>query len=223
MSIIKTAHRLTSLMHGPNPNDETIEAYNRRFGKYLKHTPAWYNESHRPLLNWIDFTLGTIPRDGKILEIGSGPGRDAKYMKEKGYHVICSDASYAFVSHLNHNGERAFLFNPLRDEISKPYHLIFANAVVPHFTAEDLQLVLGKVHSGLAAGGTFAFSAKQGEGEIWIDEKLGDKRYVHHWQPHELRKVVQEAGFEIIYMNHDIPGDLPTHTWILITARKTKN
>ena len=223
MSTTKTKRLAHSLMQGLNPNDETIEAYNRKIAKYIQNTPAWYNESHKPLLKWIDFNLSLVPNNGRILEIGSGPGRDAKYMKEKGYPVICSDASFAFVNYLEHIGERAFLFNPLRDEIAKRYHMVFANAVVPHFTSQDFRLVLGKIHRALTDDGIFAFSAKQGEGEVWTDEKLGDRRYVYHWHPDDLLKFVQEAGYETTYLKHSIPGDLPTHTWILITAKKVSS
>jgi SAM-dependent methyltransferase len=221
MSILKTAHHIDLLMRGLSPNDETIEAYNHRLGWYLKHTPEWYNESHAPLLRWMDFSLEQISQDGMILEIGSGPGRDAKYMRDRGYKVLCSDASRAFVDYMNDNGcGPAIEFNAIKDPVEGKYALVFANAVVPHFTPDDLKEVLRKVREALQDGGLFAFSAKQGAGDKWVDEKLGEKRFVHHWQPDQLIYFIRTQGFEIIYKDQDIPGDLPTHTWTLLTLKK---
>ena len=92
-----------------SPNRRTIEVYDRSFGEYLKKTPLTYNETHIPLLRWINKSISFIPRNGKVFEIGTGPGRDATYMESRGYSVLRSDASQAFVSHLRRSGKQAHL------------------------------------------------------------------------------------------------------------------
>lgn len=203
-----------------SPNDETVEAYNHTIKWYLKYTPRNYNKTHAPLLNWINTSLDLIPKDSRIFEIGSGPGRDARYIMQKGYDVTCSDASFAFVEYLNKKRHTAVQFNAIKDPLEGTYSMVFANAVVPHFTESDLRLVLEKVHRTLDHGGIFAFSAKQGNGEIWTREKIGDKRYIRYWQPEELKVILEKSGYQVVFLDHGIPGDLPTHTWILLTARK---
>lgn len=204
-----------------NPNSKTIEVYDRSIKEYLQKTPLTYNETHVPLLRWINKSLSLIPVAGKVFEIGTGPGRDALYMESRGYDVTRSDASKAFVSHLKRNKKPAAHYNVLEDDIPNSYHMLFANAVIPHFTAYDLKYVLHKIQRGLPRDAIFAFSAKQGRGEAWINEKLTERRFVRYWTPQTLCNMVEDAGFEIAYKDQDVLGDLPDHRWVLLTLKKS--
>lgn len=207
-------------MYASNENEITIEAYNNRVRDYLTNTPAAYQSHHAPLLRWIDHALLQIPAGGRIFEIGSANAREALYMRTKGYEVVCSDASQGFVEHLKKRGEPALLLNVLTDEIPKGYDLFFVNAVFPHFTEQDFIHSVKKIHTALEKGGILAFSVKQGQGDVWITEKFEQRRFIHHWDAEVLLKTLENLGFELIFMEDNIPGDLPTHTWINITVRK---
>lgn len=209
-------------MQEPNPNDATLKVYDQRIGEYLEHTPLTYSTRHDPLLRWLNFSLKLISKkDGVIFEIGSGHGRDANYIKQKGYNILCSDGAPSFVKYLNSKGQDAIIFNAIKDPLDKTYNLILANAVIPHFTPENLRHVLKKVHSSLVAGGVFAFSTKQGQGEEWINEKFELSRYVHFWSPDDLRHLLEECDFKIIFYEYNISGgDIPEHTWIHVVAQK---
>lgn len=201
-------------------NDETIRVYNTSLDAYIKHTPHTYQENHLPLLHWINTTIGLLPKSAKILEIGSGIGREADYLIDQGFKVTLSDGAQSFVDYLNIMGKNACLLNILNDPILKKYDMVFANAVISHFTHSDFRMVLEKVKSALNPGGIFAFSTKQGEGEVWVNEKSHEKRYINLWSPDTLRNVVEDAGYKIVFFEADIPGDLPSHTWINLSAYK---
>jgi 2-polyprenyl-3-methyl-5-hydroxy-6-metoxy-1,4-benzoquinol methylase len=205
----------------PEPNDKTLDAYNEQMAHYISHTPSKHLKSHTPLLHWIDESLKLIPQSGDILEIGSGTGRDAQYIRSKGCKIICSDGAQSFVDYLKSMGEPAVTLNILKDDIPGLYDMVLANAVVPHFTTRDLKLTLVKVKEALKPNGVFAFSAKQGEGSSWVTEKFDTERYIHYWQPKTLCDLVTNLGYEVVFLEDNIPGDLPTHTWINLTIRKT--
>jgi cyclopropane fatty-acyl-phospholipid synthase-like methyltransferase len=203
------------------PNEQTVEAYNKKLSLYIQHTPPWYDASHIPLLRWIETTLTMTPSKGKILEVGSGPGRDADFISEQGYNIVCSDASQAFVDYLSNVKKReAILLDVLTDPMPAGFDMIFANAVIPHFTQSDLFNFIKKVHSALPDDGIFSFSIKQGSGEKWVTEKLNQKRYIKYWAPEEIKMILLETGFKLEYLDRDIPGDLPGHVWALFAARK---
>lgn len=209
-------------MQDLTPNDITLKIYNQKVEEYLRHTPTTYNSGHKPLLRWINYSLSQIPEGGSVLEIGSGHGRDARYIREHGFDILCSDGAQAFVNHLNENGQKAVIFNAIKDQPPiTECNMVFANAVVPHFTEENLRTVLQKVKKILKADGIFAFNAKQGLGDEWINEKSIHRRFIHYWLPEKLREFVEANGYEVIFLENNIQGgDLPTHTWIHITARK---
>jgi len=203
-----------------SPNDITIDAYNQNINKYIEQTPLIHNGSHVALLRWLDDALVHLPQPHNILEIGSGTGREAHYIQAKGFNILCSDAAQAFVNYLRINGQQAVLLNILKDNLEDTYAMILMNAVAPHLTREDLRLVLEKVHKALVPGGLFVISAKQGYGEKWTTEKLKAKRFIHYWQPKELVELVNYLGYETTFLESDIPGDLHTHIWIHMTAKK---
>lgn len=203
-----------------SPNDETLRVYDERISSYIQNTPAKYNRTHTSLLKWIDFFLSTIPKTGNILEIGSGPGRDALYIKSRGYNILCSDGAPGFVEYLKKKGQSAICLNILKDKIDKKYDLIFANAVMPHFTPEELEQILIKIHGSLKSKGMLAFNVKQGSNTLWTREKLNDPRFIHQWRLTDICNLVVKQGFTIKKVSHGIKGDLPSHLWVQLTLQK---
>ena len=203
-----------------NANKKTIEAYNKNVEAYIRNTPKFYTPRHAKLIEWIDHVLSLVPLNAKVLEIGSATARDANYMRSKGYSVTCSDAAERFVEKLRAQNEPVLLLNILTQNVPGRFNLIFANAVVQHFTPDDLAIALEKIYAGLTPGGVLAFNAKAGTGDHWVNEKFYDKRYTHLWRINDLRDVVLAANFEIVDMEEGIIGDLPSHIWIRINARR---
>lgn len=201
-------------------NDETIKVYNDDLESYIEGTPQDYQENHRPLLRWINTTLQMIPPGSKILEIGSGTGREARYIASKGFDITLSDGAESFVKYLRKLSHKTIQLNVINDPIVEKYDMILANAVVSHFTPQDLQIVIKKIYNALNDDGIFAFSTKQGTGERWVNEKFHLKRYIHLWKPAEIKKIAEDAGFKVVFFEHDIPGDLQSHTWINISVQK---
>lgn len=200
-------------------NYTTIAAYDKEFKTYILKTPQTYQKHHSAMLRWIDAALLDLP--GKsVLEIGSATPRDANYMRSKGFTVQTSDASESFVHYLQENNEDALLLNVLSDPLPPAFDLIFANAVVPHFTPNETIGFLSKTYTSLPKGGRVAFSIKAGEGEKWINEKFERKRFIHYWEVDNIRNILDDQGFTTIFFESDAAGDFPNHHWINIVAQK---
>jgi len=118
-------------------------------------------------------------------------------------------------------GWDAKLFNILKDNTPQGYKMIFANAVVPHFTPKQFELVLDKIWKALPVDGVFAFSVKQGVGDEWITEKFKAKRFIHYWNPKDLERCIEKFDYKIVFWEEGVPGDLPSHTWLNLTLQKT--
>ncbi|HSW77587.1 MAG TPA: methyltransferase domain-containing protein [Candidatus Chromulinivoraceae bacterium] len=202
-----------------DPNQETIQAYESHVQDYINGTVQDMGDG--TVKDWIDEFLTDLPKTARILEFGSAFGRDAAYLQKQGYTVECTDATQAFVDLLNQKGFSARHLNAITDDLGGPYDLVFANAVLVHFTREETKQVLHKVLAALGEHGTFAFTVKQGEGEKWSEaseDKLGVSRYFCYWTEDQIRQVVQEAGFSEVKAS----GDQPTSraTWVQVIARK---
>lgn len=202
-----------------DPNQITIKAYNQEASKYISETPHTHQPHHKSMLEWIDTALTDLPGH-KVLEIGSATSRDATYIRSKGFSVTTSDATSEFVRLLREKGEDTLLLNALTDPLPEGYSLIFANAVAPHFTTPDLLKFLTKANGALQPGSRLAFNLKTGSGEDWVNEKRMEKRYIHYWQPDDIKQLLSEQNFKIIFFDSDATGDLPTHHWINIVVEK---
>lgn len=196
-------------------NHKTIQSYEDHVQEYIDGTPQ---EASSVVKDWIDDALSGLPKDARILEFGSAFGRDAAYMQNLGYTVQCTDATKAFVDLLKNKGFDAKVLNAITDEIGGAYDLVFANAVLLHFTRKEVEAVLRKVFSALNDGGRFAFTLKQGEGEEWSENKLGAPRYFCYWVEGQIEKLAKDAGFTDVTINSDKPT--ANAMWLQIIAEK---
>jgi SAM-dependent methyltransferase len=196
-------------------NEKTLQSYAVRVAAYVDGTAQVVAVEVK---DWIDSLLADLPPGARIFELGAAFGRDADYIRSRGFAIECADAVPGFVELLRARGLKARLFNVLTDGLSESYDLIFANAVLLHFTSDEFALVLGKLRNALAAGGRLAFSLKRGRGEEWSNAKIDAPRFFHYWEAENLPPFLRAAGFA----SWDI---VAAHTarahadWLFVTAR----
>jgi SAM-dependent methyltransferase len=172
-------------------NRRTLASYVKHVSEYLAGTETILAGPEKA---WIDSGLEQLEPGARILEIGSGPGRDATYIEQRGYEVKCTDASVAFVEYLRGQGIAAQVLNVLSDPSPTGFDLILANSVLLHFSRDELGTVLGKLAEALAAGSLCAFSLKRGDGEEWSDHKLNAPRFFCYWQSESLAVQGRATG-----------------------------
>jgi len=198
-----------------NDNARTLQSYQDKTQAYIEGTPPIDDEVKK----WLDTALKLIPQEGKILEVGSGFGRDAEYIQQKGFAVECSDAVPHFVELLQQKGFDARLLNILTDDLGTGYDMVHANGVLLHFAPEESATIAEKVWTALNDDGIFTLNMKRGNGPQWSNEKLDAPRYFYYWQPDELQKLLSECGFEWLSMTEGHT----THNnanWMRIIVRK---
>lgn len=197
-------------------NDRTVISYNQAVARYINTSPQIVDGD---LKVWIDKNLEKLGSEPKILEIGSGSGKDADYFASKGFAMELTDASQGFVDHLIKTGKKARLLNALTDDFGAGYDMIFADAVFLHFNREQLNLVLGKVYASLKSNGRLVFSLKAGSGEETTERKLDAPRYFCFWEADEIKELLIKAGFTEIEI--ELIGDYRGNVrpdWLLINA-----
>lgn len=198
-----------------NSNDLTLQSYQDKTQEYVAGTPPIDDA----IKAWIDHALSLMPRDGKVLEVGSGFGRDAEYIQQKGVRIECSDAVPNFVELLQQKGYAARLLNLLTDDLGRGYDMVFADAVLLHFTPEEFAVVAKKIHEALNSNGIFALRMKKGDGPVWSKEKLGEPRYFYYWKPENLKSMLADAGFEWLAVTESCIGRNNVD-WIHVIAQK---
>lgn len=197
-------------------NSQTIDSYESRFGEYISAT---IHTVQGPMKKWLDASVEGLPLDAQILELGSGFGRDAKYLQSKGYVLECSDATKSFITILIAQGFKTRQLNAITDDIKGQYDSIIANAVVLHFTDDEAETVVNKVYGALKPSGRFAFTVIKGEGDEWTDGKLGLPRYFNYWSEQDLTNLLQAAGYRNTVIE-TVGKDGGGKKWLMVTTYK---
>lgn len=91
-----------------DPTDATLRVYEERADRYAA---ASAREVSAEVAVLLDALLAKLARDSRVLELGTGPGREAAYLEERGVGVDRTDATSAFVERLRLQGREARLLD----------------------------------------------------------------------------------------------------------------
>ena len=178
--------------------EETIKTYQENFDKYVARTVT---EPSGEFKEWMDQFLSHIPEGGKILEIGSATGRDARYFRSLGYSVFCTDVVPQALSTLANDGFETSIYD-FRDDPPKAwigqFDGFFANAVLLHAPEQVFEKALANILEILKKDSVAAFSLKTGEGDEVSFEKMGSPRYFLYHNREELEDKLKKLPFEIV-------------------------
>lgn len=141
----------------------------------------------------------------RVLEIGSGGGRDALALESKGLSVRRTDITPGFVDLLREQGHDADVIDPRHDDLSDPerpgtpYDGVWASASLLHVARHNLPGVLRRLAQVTRPGGLVHLSVKEGDGERWTTHgNVSGPRHFTYWREEPLRAVVAGAGFDVI-------------------------
>ncbi|MBF4162276.1 class I SAM-dependent methyltransferase [Nocardioides acrostichi] len=162
-----------------------------------------------------------VGTSGRVLEIGSGGGRDARLLAEHGLTVRCTDVSPGFVALLHEAGLEADVLDPLRDVLletgQEPYDGVWANACLLHVARADLGTVLTRLAAATRTGGALFCSLKEGEGEAWSTHgHVAAPRRFTYWREPALREVLAAGGWRVLEVTRR--EGLRGERWLMVHA-----
>jgi len=155
--------------------------------------------------------------NGKIIEVGSGVGKDAQALISLGYDYVGTDASIGLL-------ELAKQRNPSAQFIQKYAHELdpslgefdgfWASAVLLHIPRNEIENSLLAISSVLRNEGVGFITMKEGEGER-IDEKTG--RLFTYYKEDEFRDVLESTGFSVLEVGR---RDTEKDNWLIFYVKK---
>ncbi|ALU71471.1 hypothetical protein H351_20600 [Rhodococcus erythropolis R138] len=165
---------------------------------------------------WYLARIAKLVDGGTILELGSGPGRDAEYLESFGVSVTRTDGALAFVEMMRAEGFTAEVLDIRTGQFNGTYDAVVANAVLLHLRRDEFEFVARKSRGVVGTEGIFAFTVKKGDGTSWSKAKLGLPRHFTFWQEGQLRQVLGTCGWETLSID-SVVG--PTADWLHVIAR----
>ena len=120
--------------------EEYYKAYEKRYSQVYKTDSIW--ESNIPTKEVIDVIKKyNIKKDSKILDLGCGEGRDARYLLDNGYDVMAFDYSRSAINKCNELSNNKYInnfkqFDLIVDGCEEMYDFIYSIAVIHMFVLD---------------------------------------------------------------------------------------
>lgn len=183
-------------------DSKTIETYNKMAQEYDQETIDFWDKFPRTFLNQFIEQSGT-----KILDVGSGPGRDGMLLKNAGKGVICLDASEEMVRLSTEQGLESvvsdFTFLPFKDN---SFDAVWSYTALLHIPKKYIDEPLDEIYRVLKDGGIFALGLIEGDTEGYRESSgINLPRWFSFYRKEEIEKIAKKHGFETIYFETFAP------------------
>ena len=127
-----------------------------------------------------------------ILDIGSGPGALAVWLRDKGYEVICVEPSKRLAKRASQKGFKVYPLTFQKFETEEKFDCVVAISSLIHIPKRDLPTQLSKISKLLNPQGLFYVSFLEGEDEGFADpSKEGKVRFFAKWTETVLNSLTK--------------------------------
>lgn len=192
----------------------TLDYYNKNSEEYFNSTlNVDMTNTYKPFLK-------LVPKDGKILDLGCGSGRDSMNFIKLGYEVTAVDGSKELAKKASALLGKEVIASTFEElELKEKFHGIWACASLLHIKREDLKTVLNNLYNNLDDNGVFYMSFKYGEKE-YVDDK---NRYFNCFTDESIISFINEnTKYNILglYITEDKLGRVNEVKWLNLICNK---
>jgi SAM-dependent methyltransferase len=198
----------------------TTLAYDRDADGYAAATAAMPDPNRAAIAGFV----ARLGGGARVLEIGTGSGRDAAALEAAGASLRRTDVTEAFVARLREAGLEADLVDPLVDDLAdpaapdRPYDGVWANACLHHVDRSRLAVVLDRLAAATRPGGLLRLTVKEGDGESWSTHgTVSGARLFTYWREAPLCAVLDRSGWEVDDVAHE-RGATRDEPWLDVVA-----
>lgn len=192
----------------------TLDYYNKNSEEYFNST------LNVDMTNTYKEFLKLVPKDGKILDLGCGSGRDSMNFMKLGYEVIAVDGAKKLAKRASVLLGKEVIVSTFEElELKEKFHGIWACASLLHIKREDLKTVLNNLYNNLDDNGVFYMSFKYGEKE-YVDDK---NRYFNCFTDESIISFINEnTKYNILglYITEDKLGRVNEVKWVNLICNK---
>ena len=178
-------------------DEKTIEVYDRTADGYEAHTADFWAKMPQPA--FIETFAAAL--DGlRVLDVGSGPGRDAQIFFERGLRPICLDASVAMARLAAQKRltsmQADFAHLPFGDA---SFDGVWAYTSLLHVPKAQVDRPLAEIRRVLKRGGIFGLGLFEGASEEYRDVRgNGNPRWFSYYLAEEVYDLLVRHGFRLV-------------------------
>ena len=193
----------------------TLNFYNQRARQYFFQT------INAKMTEQYERFLPLISKEGCILDLGCGSGRDSYYFKQKGYKIVAVDGSKELAKHASDLLGQPVL-NQMFHEINfnNQFDGIWACASLLHVCQSQMFDILTKMKRSLKPGGIIYLSVKEGDGC-----QLEEGRLFQYYTSKQLCQTItqcQGLNVEELWKTVEVREPAQKVIWLNVIVKKEK-
>ncbi len=151
-----------------DPGWPDLEARRAGFERMYRTQPERFGGPASRFCEWALPVLSELVPSGRLLELGSGPGRDARRLARAGYEVRATDYARAAIERAqadpatppNLRFEAVDAVAAVRGEDDSSLDVVYAHALYMMLPDSELSAVLRETHRALRPGGLHLFGVR---------------------------------------------------------------
>jgi ubiquinone/menaquinone biosynthesis C-methylase UbiE len=195
-------------------DEKTIQTYNKMSLEYDEETKDFWSRFPDTII--IKFVL-ELGKESKVLDLGSGPGRDGLILKNNGLEIVCLDASEEMVKLCEEKGLKAvkgdLLDIPFKDN---SFNGVWSYTSLLHIKKNQISKAIIEIKRVLRPGGILGLGLIEGEGELYRESSgVNMPRWFAFYTREELENIFSENNLEIVYFEEFKPGSKNYLNYIL--------
>ncbi|MCY3665429.1 MAG: class I SAM-dependent methyltransferase [Gemmatimonadetes bacterium] len=140
-------------------------------------------------------------RRNTILELGCGPGHDARFFQKQGFQILAIDAAPTMVQLAKQKGVNARILDCYDlDQMVETFDAVYSMNCLLHIPQNDILHILDLISARLNEGGLLYLGLWGGEDfeGIWEKDRYEPKRFFSFRKTETLLGVVHQS-FEVEY------------------------
>ena len=183
-------------------DQKTIQTYNQMAKEYDDETIDFWQRFPRTFFDKFAELV-----KGKVLDVGSGPGRDGLLLKEKGLEMMCFDASEAMVKLCEEKGLESivgdFMFIPFEDN---SFDGAWAYTSLLHIPKVDVSKAFNEIRRILKDDGILGLGLIEGDTEEYKESAgVNMPRWFSFYTKEEIEKLLEKHNFKVLYFEQFQP------------------
>jgi len=169
----------------------------------------------------INKFISLMPKKAKVLDVGSGSGRDVNYFLDYDLDPIGIDLSENMLKEAKKRVKKGnFMKMDMKKKLDFPkesFDGIWCCVTFSHIKKKEVPKILKEFKRVLKPRGHLYLSVRKGNGEAIEKDKKYNNLPIHmsYYKPKEIEKYLKEIGFEI----HNISISEGKVDWINVYAK----
>lgn len=141
---------------------------------YNKNAKMFFEETLKADMDYLyrKFLGNLSVKEGEILDLGCGSGRDSKFFKDLGFKILPLDLSEELAKKASEYLGQEVVIQDMRElDYEDRFIGVWACASILHLKLKDIEIILDKIFKSLKKDGVFYASFKYGENDYIKDDR----------------------------------------------------